>query len=148
MSELRTLAPPRLLLRATALAGIALSFALPGALYGQVNAGAIVGVVRNAQGAAVSGAVITIEGEGASRRVALLTNREGGFAVRTLRPGKYQIKASVPGFRVATKSGVELGVQGRLNVEFRLEPSSDASQVTVGSGVWSAADDTQPPASR
>lgn len=88
--------------------------------------GSITGKVTDPQGAVVPGAAVTvtnIETNAVSRTV---TNETGYFEISLLNPGRYSVAAEAPGFKRFVRTGLELNVSGRLNIEIRL----DVGQVT------------------
>jgi len=102
-------------------------------LLAQVDTGAISGVVSDASGAVVPGAKVTITGVDTGLQTALVTNAAGFYAAPALRPGLYRVSAAASGFRAETRTGIELRVQERLELDFRLEVGATATEVTITS---------------
>jgi iron complex outermembrane receptor protein len=103
-----------------------LSFAaLAAVLYGvpaDAQSGRIRGVVRDPQGAALSGAAVRVtnQGTGASRRTT--TGADGSYAVSDLAPGAYTVAASLPGLRTASQKDVQIAAGAAASVDFVLQP--------------------------
>lgn len=104
-----------------------LLFALP--LLAQT--GQIGGRVLDPSGAPVPAAQIKIRNtaNGAERKVA--TASEGLYLLPLLPPGTYDVSASVPGFKSALRSGVELAVDQKSQVDFTLEVGTVSERVEV-----------------
>ena len=97
----------------------------------QINTGTIVGTVRDAQGAVVPGADVTVTLSDLGVSVALSTNEAGIFLAPGLRPGLYEVRAETAGFKAAVRSGVQLAIQQRLELDFTLEVGDVTEQVQV-----------------
>ncbi len=104
---------------------------LPFCLSAQVDTGAIAGVVSDNTGAVVPGVKIVITHEATNLQTILKTNDSGFYAAPALRLGRYSISATMEGFRGETKTGIELRVQERLEINFQLEVGATTSEITV-----------------
>ena len=93
--------------------------------------GQIGGRVLDPSGAPVPAAQIKIRNtaNGAERKVA--TAAEGLYLLPLLPPGTYDVSASVPGFKSALRSGVELAVDQKTQVDFTLEVGTVSERVEV-----------------
>src|SRR6267378_966750 len=101
------------------------------AAYAQVDTGGISGVVTDTTGAVIQGARIQINQESTNIRVDLTSNVSGFYAAPALRPGQYDITATKEGFRSEKRTGVDLRVQDRLEVNFQLAVGAATSEITV-----------------
>ncbi len=101
------------------------------ALAAQVDVGAISGVVSDSTGAVIPGVKIVITHEETNLQTTLTTNAAGFYSAPALRSGKYRISAATAGFRTETRTGLELRVQEHLEIDFRLQLSATASEITV-----------------
>ena len=97
----------------------------------QINTGTIVGTVRDAQGAVVPGADVTVTLSDLGVSVVLSTNEAGIFLAPGLRPGIYEVRAETAGFKAAVRSEVQLAIQQRLELDFTLEVGDVTEQVQV-----------------
>ena len=70
----------------------------------QVLYGSIVGVVKDAQGAAVPGATVTVVNKETNLTRDAVTNAEGAYSVINVLPGVYDVKISLQGFREGVRS--------------------------------------------
>jgi Carboxypeptidase regulatory-like domain/TonB dependent receptor len=80
---------------------LALAFSNPAAAGGQGGeSGGVAGIVKDASGAAVTGAKVAVYNEqtGELER-SVVTDGSGGYTVSSLRPGRYRVEISVTGFR-------------------------------------------------
>ena len=104
---------------------------LVAALQAQINTGTIVGTVRDAQGAVVPGADVTVTLTDLGVSVTLSTNEAGVYLAAGLRPGTYQVQAETPGFKSSVRDGIQLAIQDRLDVSFTLQVGDVTEQVQV-----------------
>jgi hypothetical protein len=99
-------------------------------LWGQFEAGSIVGLVRDQQQAPVAGAVVEIRNLDTNVSRQLVTSPTGEFNSLSLSPGRYSVTVKQSGFRDAAQN-INLAVGQRAGVDFNLELSSLTEQVTV-----------------
>lgn len=104
---------------------------LPFLAYAQVDTGAISGSVTDASGAVIPSAKVVITNVETNIAVNLITNATGFYAAPALKPGSYKIAVTMDGFRGAVRTGIQLRVQERLELDFNLEVGTAASEVTV-----------------
>src|SRR5688572_26108434 len=71
------------------------------AAFSQENTGSIQGVVLDSNGAAVSGATVTVEGPSLVRELQAITTQEGSYNFAKLPPGLYTVKVTQQGFKSA-----------------------------------------------
>ncbi len=102
-------------------------------LHAQSFTGAIVGTIRNLDGAVIAGAEVTITHEETNRTVVINTNNEGYFVSPPLPVGTYRVEAKMSGFRRSVRSGIVLQIQQTLVVDFQLELGAITEQVEVTS---------------
>jgi hypothetical protein len=93
----------------------------------------ITGLVRDASGAAVSGARVTITNKatGASRNVT--TNNEGVYTFPFLLPGVYELKVEQTGFKTNQLDNIRLEVQQTARLDVKMEVGAVGESVTVSS---------------
>ena len=97
----------------------------------QVDTGTISGIVTDSSGAVVPGAAITVTQQETNIRVTLATNEAGFYSAPGLHPGHYDVAVTREGFQAQRKTGVELRVQDRLEINFTLTVGAMSSEVTV-----------------
>ena len=81
-------------------------------LHAQYENGSVVGTIRDASGAAVPGAVVTITNNATGVTTKITANGAGDYEAPSLHVGAYTISASAPGFAdvVAQSAGLGLAV--------------------------------------
>src|ERR1700723_3449869 len=76
----------------------------------QVESGKIVGTVRDASGANISVATITVTQIQTNAVKKMVTNSEGEYVATELKPGTYTVKAECAGFKTAVESAFKLDI--------------------------------------
>ncbi len=108
-----------------------LFLALATPLWAQKDAGAIVGLVRDASGAMVVGAKVTVEDVDRGIQLTLSTNDAGEYVASPLRIGRYSVTVEKEGFKKAVAGPVQVNIQDRVAVDLKLEPGRATEVVTV-----------------
>ncbi len=109
----------------------AISFTTP--LWAQKDAGAIVGIVRDASGAVVAGAKITVLDIDHGTQTNLVTNDQGEYVASPLRIGNYNVTAEKAGFKKALAGPIQVNIQDRVGVDLKLEAGAVTETVVVTS---------------
>src|SRR5260370_38187632 len=102
-------------------------------LWAEKDAGAIVGVVRAASGAVVKGDKVTVTDVDHGIQLTLSTNNEGEYVASPLRIGQYSVTVEKQGFKKAVAEPVQVNIQDRVGVDFKLVPGMATEVVTVSS---------------
>ena len=111
---------------------LAFSFALGSAAFGQEITGVLTGTVKDANGAAVKGATVTITDTEKKLVVRTIpTDDDGAFTVSELHAGLYDITVEAPNFKKHLESNVKLDVGQRRAVPITLEVGNVEEVVTV-----------------
>ncbi len=97
----------------------------------QTDTGVMAGTITDASGAVVPGAQVTARNQNTGLRFTGVANESGNFVISALPPGVYAVAVSAPGFAGASRSGVTLNVQTRLEVNFSLRVGDVAEVVQV-----------------
>lgn len=63
------------------------------------------------------------------------TDEHGNYIVPALRPGPYEIRVEAQGFQLVVRSGIDLHVQERLQVDIVLKPGQISEQLNVSETV-------------
>lgn len=97
----------------------------------QAGRGEIRGTIFDEARAVLPGVTITVteENTGASRTV--VSTPEGTYAIPTLLPGRYTIRAELAGFQETVQSGLVLNVGQELTINITLRLAGIAEAVTV-----------------
>ena len=90
---------------------LALLFAFAGTVSAQSDRGAIVGTVRDPNGAVVVGAKVTVTNSENGQVHETTTSSEGTFSVLELKAAPYKLTVEATGFKAATIEKVQVGVQ-------------------------------------
>lgn len=117
-----------------ALCGLALSLPAPPA-EAQGLTGALIGSVRDQQGAAIRGAHVRVSSEALIGGPQVqLTNDRGQFRFPALPPGRFTLEVLVQGFTPRREDGIVIGSGGTIERTSVLEPAGIAETVVVDGG--------------
>lgn len=94
---------------------------------------ALVGMVRDAQDAAVTNATVTLTSSDTGSSQATRTDDSGGYEFPRVRPGRYSLKVEQPGFKAFVQNSLALEVDQRARADARLEVGDVSSIVMVES---------------
>ena len=100
----------------------------------QTESARISGTVMDANGAALSGATVTLKSVGNGREVKTVSNADGAYSILSLQPGRYQIEVSQANFKML-KQEVTLEVAQNADLNFTLEAGAVSETVTVTSDI-------------
>jgi hypothetical protein len=117
--------------RATICLGLLLCLLAPLAFTQSKETGAIVGSVRDEEGAGLPGVTVTISSSNLMGTRTSITNAQGEYRFPALPPGEYVVKAELPGFATVRQENVRLTTTTRLTIDFTLKQSAVEEQVTV-----------------
>ncbi|MEJ7607918.1 MAG: carboxypeptidase-like regulatory domain-containing protein, partial [Bryobacteraceae bacterium] len=122
--------------RLFALAIIVASLALP--LSAQTF-GDISGEVRDASGASIAGAQVTVTNTGTNATRNVQSNESGNYSFPALPPGIYVLKAEKTGFKSYTRPGIELQVQqsARIDIDLPVGQVSESVEVSASAALLS-----------
>ena len=99
----------------------------------QVLYGSVVGSVKDAQGATVPGATVTITNKETGLTLETATNPEGAYSFTNVLPGPYDVKISLTGFRESLRQNVPVSISNISRVDVTLEVGTLSETVTVAS---------------
>jgi hypothetical protein len=102
-----------------------------GTAWGQAITGTVVGTVRDATGAVVSGAKVTARNVDTGTTSETVTGAEGNYTIPTVTPGTYDISAQMAGFTTAVAKQNIVQVQQTTRVDFTLAPGATTQEVSV-----------------
>jgi hypothetical protein len=98
---------------------------------GQVTTGTIVGTVRDASGAVIPSAKVTITNLEKGTSLVYQTDQTGLYRAPFLIPGTYSVTVAKPGFRTVVRTGITLQVDQQATIDFTLTVGAVSQQVSV-----------------
>jgi hypothetical protein len=99
--------------------------------WAQVDQGTITGLVKDATGAVVPQAVVTLTNTDTNFVLHGKSGASGEYVFSPIKIGNYTVSASAPGFETTTQENVHVDVQDRLNIDILLKPGGVNQTVTV-----------------
>lgn len=100
-------------------------------VHAQSVTGTLLGTVRDASGAVLSGASVTIVNQGTGLTRTVTADAQGEYTVPALPTGTYTVMAEQAGFKTVALSDVQLGVDQRLRIDLSLELGAVSETVTI-----------------
>src|SRR5262245_7050159 len=97
----------------------------------QTSTATIIGTVKDTSGALVAGVSITVKHTESGLTRSVVSGERGGYNVPLLPVGAYEITTTMPGFKQAVRSGINLVVGQEAVVDLTLEVGANSEQVTV-----------------
>ncbi len=107
------------------------SLLVPVAMLAQVDAGSIAGTVKDASGAVIEGAVITLTNTATNVAAKTTSNGSGSYVFNGVKPGTYSILAERNGFERFSSTNIASHVQQNLTVDIPLSTGSVAQEMKV-----------------
>ncbi len=102
----------------------------------------IVGTVTDPTGAAVPNVTITVTNIDTGLARTLTSSNDGQFVAPDLHIGRYTVRATASGFKVAEQKDVVLAIGDRSRINFKLTVGSAQEQVTVEAAAIAVQADT------
>ena len=99
--------------------------------FGQSSKGILAGVARDASGAVVAGATITITNQATSETRNVQTSTDGAYRVDAISPGTYAITAKEAGFNTSQVKGIVVTASAVTSYDVTLQVGSASSEITV-----------------
>src|SRR6267378_1269814 len=90
-------------------------------VFAQTSTATILGVVRDTSGALIPGVSITVKHTESGLTRTAVSGERGGYNVPLLPVGAYEITTTMPGFKQAVRSGINLVVGQEAVVDLTLE---------------------------
>src|SRR5499427_3940508 len=101
-------------------------------LTAQVTSGTIFGRVKDASGAYIAGATVSVKSPQTGAQRVVTTNDSGDFVVPNMPPDTYTVTVEAKGFKKLETKGVVLSAADKLNAgEFELAIGTESDSVTV-----------------
>ena len=99
--------------------------------FGQGAVAEVNGSVVDQTGSVLPGATVTVLEESTGLVRTGVTNENGRFIMAALTPGRYTVKAELPGFQTQTQTGLAIAVGQAITLNFSLQIGTLQDQVTV-----------------
>jgi hypothetical protein len=99
--------------------------------FAQLPTGTILGTVRDASGGVIPGATLTATHSDTGLVRTTFSSDDGSYRLAALPVGRYEVRASLDGFRTAVRDGITLAVTQEAVVNLTLEVGSLAETVAV-----------------
>src|SRR3989449_2372080 len=97
----------------------------------QTSTATILGTVKDSTGALIPGASITVKHTESGLTRTAISSERGGYNLPLLPVGAYEITTTMPGFKQAVRTGINLVVGQEAVVDLTLEVGANAETVTV-----------------
>jgi hypothetical protein len=115
----------------TSLALVFITISLIAPVQAQEITGTITGLVKDTSGGVTPGATVTVRNVDTNVSASQTTDASGVYVFPLLRPGNYEVTVELGGFRKFVRSGLELHVNDRLQVDATLQTGALEEAVTV-----------------
>lgn len=113
-------------------AGVALAISLaPAAALGQTTTGTILGEVKDATGGSMPGVTVTAVNQANGLTREAVTDELGNYRFSAMPAGLYTVKASLAGFKEATRADLRLAINSQVAAPFTLEVGGLEETITV-----------------
>ena len=101
------------------------------AAFAQFDSGSVVGTVRDASGAVVPGAKVTLTSVATGISVIKTSTDDGNYEFPAVKPGMYVVTAEKAGFALALVDNVQLQVGARMRVDLQMPVGQVTEKVEV-----------------
>src|SRR5688500_19201091 len=99
--------------------------------FAQFDAATVLGTVRDASGAVVPGAKVTLTNASTGISVVKTSGDDGNYEFPAVRPGTYVVTAEQTGFSMALVDNVQVQVGARLRVDLQMAVGQVTEKVQV-----------------
>jgi Carboxypeptidase regulatory-like domain len=99
--------------------------------HAQFDVGSLVGTIRDASGAAVPSASITVTNTATNIETSAASNSSGDYEVPSLRAGVYTISAKAPNYAEAVAENITISVGSRQRIDLELKIGQTQTSVEV-----------------
>ena len=95
--------------------------------------GRIMGSLKDAQGAVLPGATVTLKSPAQQGAQTQVTDQDGAFRFMSVPPGRYTVKIEMAGFKTIDQSDVQVGLDRAVDLVLTMQVAGLAETVTVSS---------------
>ncbi len=110
---------------------IAASAGLAGAAHAQTSQGTLAGTARDATGAVVANATITVTNEATGEKRTVTSANDGAYRIDAISPGRYSIVTSAAGFSTSQVKGISVPPSTTTSYDVALQVGTTSTEVTV-----------------
>jgi hypothetical protein len=110
---------------------IAAGLLLSGNSFAQSTLVTLEGMILDPEGNPLLGTAITVRCVDTGYEYHCVSRPNGRYVVSGIQPGKYEVRAELPGFAIQTKSGLVFNTGASLKVDFQLSVRAIAVEVSV-----------------
>ncbi len=107
---------------------------VPAVAGAQVTTADLVGTVRDGSGSIVPGVTVTVTNEATGVTRVTITSDSGTYSFTALQPGLYRLAAELAGFRKMERTGVELQVNQRAQIDVELAVGLVTESIKIEGG--------------
>lgn len=100
-------------------------------MWAQLDEGAITGIVKDATGAVIPNAAVTLTNTNTNLSMQGKSSKRGEYVFSPIKIGNYKVSASAPGFETTTQENVHVSIQDRLSIDISLKPGAVQETITV-----------------
>ena len=97
----------------------------------QVTTADLIGTIRDTTRGVMPGVTVALTNEATGVTRSATTGESGTYIFTSLQPGRYKLTAEIPGFRKVERTGVELQVNQRAQVDLELEVGLVSETVVI-----------------
>ena len=106
-------------------------FSVPALAQNRATIAEITGLLEDATGGVLPGATVTVVNLDNGLTRSAVSDGAGAYSVMLLPPGRYDVRAELPGFSAGKLDKVTITVGASRTVNFALQPEGVAEEVTV-----------------
>jgi len=106
-------------------------FWLPVSAFAQFETATVLGTVKDASGAVMPGAKVTLENLGTGIKETAKTSTEGSYQFLAVKLGRYQVRVEADGFRAGVSEPFEVLTGARQRVDMSMQVGATTESITV-----------------
>ena len=129
---------------ARAAVAILAAILVPSVGFAQMTRGSIAGTVRDASGAVVPGATVTVTNVATNAAQTVVSDGEGFYRVPALEPGTYTVTSELSGFRKVEQREVVVRTAQETPLDFKIDPAGVDEAVQVRADATTGLNRTNP----
>lgn len=103
----------------------------PRAVFPQSTNATIDGIVRDVTAGVLPGVLLTVSNEGTGLSRSVVSGERGAYRLTELPPGRYTLRAELPGFAAIERAGIVLSLGSNLTLDLELKVAAVEETVTV-----------------